>query len=247
MSKCVELCFVVLIHKNASSKGFSAHNEHVDSSATSVCLFSHTNCDAGPAVEELASTVLEITGGKHQSIKWPGNGFRLTVPAGAVPEGTTISLAVRALLAEGIELPKNCHLISAIYWIAASQHFAEEIILHLQHCAVIESNAQCSKLKFIAGRCNQPTFPYLLKMREGGVFTPHSHEASISIKQFSLYGAIHEGEEDMSSYYWGQGFYQQSGQDQAWILDYTITCFIDSLVMVSIIHNHFPNLHSLGT
>ena len=50
----------------------------------------------GPVLEELSSTVLEITGSNHQSIKWLGNGFRLTVPAGAVPEGTTISLAVRA-------------------------------------------------------------------------------------------------------------------------------------------------------
>ena len=185
--------------------------------------------DAGPVMEELASTVLEITGGKHQSIKWPGNGFRLTVPAGAVPEGTTLSLAVRAFLAEGFQLPKNCQLISAIYWIAASQRFEEEITLHLQHCAVIQSDAECSQFKFIAGRCNQPEFPYQLKVREGGVFTPHSHEASISIKQFSIYGAVGEG--DLSSYYWGQGFYRHE-EDQSWILDYTLTRNVNSLVTV---------------
>ena len=180
-------------------------------------------------MEELASTVLEITGGKHQSIKWPGNGFRLTVPARAVPEGTTISLAVRAFLAEGFQLPENCQLISAIYWIAASARFEEEITLHLQHCAVIQSDAESSKFKFIAGRCNQPEFPYQLKVREGGVFTPHSHEASISIKQFSIYGAVGEG--DLSSYYWGQGFYQCK-KDQSSILDYTITRNVNSLVTV---------------
>ena len=180
-------------------------------------------------MEELASIVLEITGGKHQSIKWPGNGLRLTVPAGAVPQGTTISLAVRTFLAEGFQLPKNCQLISAIYWIAASQHFEEEITLHLQHCAVIKSDAECSQLKFIEGSCNQPEFPYQLKVREGGVFPPHSHEASISIKQFSIYGAISEG--DTSSYYWGQGFYRHE-EDQSWILDYIITRNVNSLVTV---------------
>ena len=61
--------------------------------------------DAGSVMEELASTVLEITGGKHQSIKWPGKCFWLTIPAGAVPEETTISLAVRIFLAEGFQLP----------------------------------------------------------------------------------------------------------------------------------------------
>ena len=182
--------------------------------------------------------MFEIIGGKHQSIKWPGNGFRLTVPAGAVPKGTTISLAVRALLADGIELPENCRLISAIYWIAASQHFDEDVTLHMQHCAIIHSTVECSKFKIIAGRCNQPKFPYQLKKREGGVFTPHSHEASISIKQFSFYGAAQEGEEDMSSYYWGQGFYRQKVQGQSWILDYTITCFVESLVTVSRIVMH---------
>ena len=110
-------------------------------------------------MEELASTVLEITGGKHQSIKWPGNGFRLTVPAGAVPEGTTISLAVRAFLAEGFQLPENCQLISAIYWIAASQRFEEEITLHLQHCAVIKSDAQCSSSNSLQEDATSQNFP----------------------------------------------------------------------------------------
>ena len=71
-------------------------------------------------------------------------------------------------------------------------------------------------------------------MREGGLFIPHSHEASISIKQFSIYGAIHEGGKDLSAYYWGQGFYRGEWEDQSWILDYTITCYIESLVTVSL-------------
>ena len=94
---------------------------------------------------------------------------------------------------------------------------------------MIKSNAQCSQFKLIAGRCNQPEFPYQLRVREGGVFTPHSHEISISIKQFSIYGAIGEG--DLSSYYWGQEFYQRK-EDQSWILDYNITRNVSTLVAV---------------
>ena len=180
-------------------------------------------------MEELASTVLEIIGGKHQSIKWRGNGFRLTVPAGAVPEGTTISLAVRAFLADGFQLPQNCQLISAIYWITASQRFEKEITLHLQHCAAIKSDAQCFQFKFIAGRCNQPEFPYQLKVREGGVFTPRSREASISIKQSTIIGIVGVG--NLSSYYWGQEFYQHK-EGQSWILDYIITRYVKPLVTV---------------
>ena len=198
----------------------------------SFVLISIAKFDAGPVMQELASTVLEITGGKHQSIKWPGNGFRLTVPARAVPEGTTISLAVRAFLAEGFQLPENCQLISAIYWIAASQRFEKEITLYLQHCAVIKSDAQCSQFNFLAGRCNQPEFPYQLKVKEGGVFTPDSHEASISIKQFSFFGIACKGH--LSSCYCGQGFYRRE-EAQTWLLDYTITRNLKPLVTVSYI------------
>ena len=104
-----------------------------------------TKSDTGPVMEEFASTVLEITGGKHQSVKWPGNGFWLTIPAGAVPEGTTISLAVRAFLVEGFQLPENCQLISAVYWIATSQRFEQEITLHLHvYGTALSSNLMLS-------------------------------------------------------------------------------------------------------
>ena len=97
--------------------------------------FSTTKFDAGPVMEELASTVLDITGGgKHQSIKSLGSHFLLTVPAEAVPEGASISLAVRAFLVEGFQLPDNCQLITTIYGISRGQHFKQEITLHLQHC-----------------------------------------------------------------------------------------------------------------
>ena len=184
--------------------------------------------------EVLAETILEITGDKHQSLKWPGHGFRLTVPAGAVPEDTTISLAVKSLLAGEFELPENCRLVSAIYWMSTSQHFKKGVILHLQHCAITKSEAQCSQLKFVAGKCSQPSLPYLLKMREGGVFTPHSHEASITVKQFSFYAVVHEGDEkDLDSAYLGHAFYRPVGGDYVWQLEYLITRFIESLMQVN--------------
>ena len=55
------------------------------------------------AAEVLAETVIEVTGDGHQSLSWPGHGFRLTVPAGAVPMGTTISLAVKSILTGDFE------------------------------------------------------------------------------------------------------------------------------------------------
>ena len=188
------------------------------------------------AAEVLAETVFEVTGDGHQSLSWSGHGFRLTVPAGAVPAGTTISLAVKSILTGEFELPEKCQLVSAIYWIKASQRFNQNVILYLHHCAVIESEAQCSRYKFVAGRCSQPDLPYKLVLREGGVFSPHTHEASISVKQFSFYALVCDDLEASKLFYIGQAFYQPMKGIYVWQVDYVITKYIPSLVEVSCSH-----------
>ena len=188
--------------------------------------------DSVLGAEVLAETVLEISGGGHQSVSWSGHGFRLTVPAGAVPAGTTVSLAVKAILNGEFDLPPDCQLMSAIYWIHASQLFDRDVILHLEHCGVIESEAECSKYQFVAGRCSQADLPYLLKIREGGVFTPHSCEASISVKQFSFYAVT--GPDGRSSYC-SQVFYQPFQGEYVWQVDFVVTKYIPILVKVSLV------------
>ena len=187
------------------------------------------------AAEVLAETVIEVTSDGHQSLSWSGHGFRLTVPAGAVPQGRTISLAVKSILNGEFELPDTFHLLSAIFWIKASQPFNQNVTLHLHHCAVIESEAQCGRYKFLAGRCSQPDLPYLLKIREGGVFTPHNQEASISIKQFSMY-AVATDDPEASNVYIGQAFYQPMQGIYGWQFDYLITRDIPSLQKVRCHH-----------
>ena len=175
-----------------------------------------------------------MTGVGHQSLSWPGHGFRLTVPAGAVPADTTVSLAIKSILTGEFDLPENCQLVSAIFWINASQLFNRDVTLHLQHCVVIESEAQCSQYKFVAGRCSQPDLPYKLVLREGGVFTPHTREASISVKQFSFYAVAHVGDKkDSRSIYIGQVFYRLYKGVYVWQVDFAITRGISPLSDVS--------------
>ena len=182
------------------------------------------------AAEVLAETVIEVTGDGHQSLSWPGHGFRLTVPAGAFAAGTTISLAVKFILRGEFELPDNCQLLSAIFWIKASQLFNREVTLHLHHNAIMESEAQCSQYKFVAGRCSQPDLPYKLVLREGGVFNPHTHEASITVRQFSFYAIV--GDEASELFYMGQAFYRPGEGVYVWKVDYVITKYIPTLVEV---------------
>ena len=182
------------------------------------------------AAEVLAETVIEVTGDGHQSLSWSGHGFRLTIPAGAVPVGSTIRLAVKAILTGEFDLPESFQLVSAIFWIKATQLFSRDVTLHLHHCGVIESKAQCSQYKFVAGRCSQPHLPYKLVLREEGVFTPHTREASISIKQFSFYAVV--GDEASELFYNGQAFYQPVEGVYVWKVDYVITKDISSLIEV---------------
>ena len=186
------------------------------------------------AAEVLAETVIEVTGNGHQSLSWPGHGFRLTVPAGAVPAGTTVSLAVKFILSGEFELPDSCQLVSAIFWIKASQPFNRDVTLHLHHCAILESEAQSSQYKFVAGRCSQPDLPYKLVLREGGVFTPHTREASISVKQFSFYAIVHNGDKvDFRPSYIGQVFYRPYKDVYVWQVDFAVTWNIPPLPAVS--------------
>ena len=182
------------------------------------------------AAEVVAETVLEVTGDGHQSLSWSGHGFRLTVPARAVPTGATISLAIKSLLSGEFELPDGCQLVSAIYWIKASQPFNKNVILHLHHCGVIKAEEQCSQYKFVAGRCSQPDLPYKLVKRDGGVITQHTHEASISVKQFSFNAVVSDENSELS--YTGQAFYQPVEGVYVWQFAYVITKDIPSLVKV---------------
>ena len=145
-------------------------------------------------VVECGETVLEVIGNHHQKLSWESYGFHVTVPEGAVPKDVTIHLAVKAILSGQFLLPDNTQLISAIYWISASQKFQKKVSIHLNHCAIIGSVDEASQYKFILGKCSQKTLPYTFKIKNG-IFLPQSQLATISVKQFSLFGAVHEGPE----------------------------------------------------
>lgn len=63
------------------------------------------------------------------------------------------------------------------------------------------------------------------------MFTPHSHEASISVKQFSFYAAV--GPINSRAFYYGQAFYRPVGGTYAWQLEYLVTRYIPSHLKVS--------------
>ena len=183
-------------------------------------------------VEEIDETAFEIVGGKSQIREWPGHGLRLKVPANAVPAGTTARITIKALLDGEFEPPENSTLITAIYQITVSQPFKSFVTLFLQHCAVIESEAQSSEFQFVETKCTQSDPPYQLKVIKGGVFTKHSQEAYIQVKRFSRFAAICTTNSKLL--YYQQVFYRQFQGNYPWQLDFIVTRYIKSHIGVSV-------------
>ena len=129
----------------------------------------------------------EVVGDKRQKLEWPGYGFFIEVPEGALDPGVTASVGVKVILAGQFKFPDNSQLISAIYWISSSEVFQKELDINIQHCAIITSEEQCSGLRFIIARCSQKILPYNFKEREG-FFSTHTQYGTIKLKQFSLLG-----------------------------------------------------------
>ena len=184
------------------------------------------------AAEEIDEIAFEIEGGKRHNLEWPDHGLRLSVPADALPTGMISRLTVKALLDDDFVLPENSTLITAIYQIDVSEPFRSFITLYLQHCAVIESDAQSSEFQFVVGKSSQPDSPCPVKVMKGGVFPPYSQEAHISVKQFSRLGAI--GRKHSKFWYFQQLFYKQFQGIYPWKLDFVLTRHIATHIDVSV-------------
>ena len=184
-------------------------------------------------VEICGETVLEVVGDKPQKLEWPGYGFYIEVPEGALLPWVTASVGVKVILGGQFQLPKNRKLISAIYWVSSSELFLKEVAVNIQHCAVITSEEQCSEFKFVIAKCSQEKLPYKFKEKQG-LFNQHTRYAAIKLKQFSLIGG--DGPKNTELRYLGLTLYKPIGS----------RCVNVSFIFV-VIHNLEPHLKVLNT
>ena len=173
-----------------------------------VMYYIHVLTDFLRGVEVFRETVLEIVGGKPQKVEWPGYGFFIEVPEGAVPPGVTASVGVKVILAGKFKFPDNSQLISAIYWVSSSIVFLEKVAVNIQHCAVVRSEDQCSQFRFIIAKCSQKELPYTFCEREG-LFNSHTQYGAIKLKQFSMLAQTAPDSTDTRIRYTGFMFYKQ--------------------------------------
>ena len=141
-------------------------------------------------VKVYGETILKVVGDKPQNLEWPGYGFFIEVPKGALSPGVTARVAVKVILqGDQFKLPDNSQLISPIYWIVSSEVFLKEVTVNIQHYADIRSEEQCSKLRFIVARCSQEVLPYTFREKEG-LFNAHTQYGAIKVKRFSIFSQV---------------------------------------------------------
>ena len=120
-----------------------------------------------------------------QSFEFKGYGFKLHVPEGSLPaEVSETQLNVRVSLSGQFQLPPNCELLSAVYWVSSPHTFMKPVTVEIQHCAALSSDKQCSQLTFVYTKCTQKELPYSFKEQEGGIFNPHYSYGILSLYHF---------------------------------------------------------------
>ena len=138
----------------------------------------------------VAQTTFTLTQ-ETQNLQFEGYGFKLHVPEGSLPaEVSQAKLTVRVSLSGQFQMPPDCELISAVYWVYSPHKFTKPLTVEIQHCAVLSSDQQCSQLAFVSTKCTQKELPYMFRMRDGGVFSHRSSYGSLSLTQFSGFGIV---------------------------------------------------------
>ena len=94
-------------------------------------------------------------------------------------------LNVQVSLSGPFQMPFNSELLSAVYWVSSPHKFEKPITVEIQHCAVLSSDEQCSKMTFVRTNCTQKQLPFTFKELVGGVFEPKNSYGSISLSHFS--------------------------------------------------------------
>ena len=126
---------------------------------------------------------------ESQSFRFTGYGFKIHVPEGSLPaEISETALKVQVSLSGQFQMPHDCELLSAVYWVYSPHKFTKPLTVEIQHSAVLSSNQQCSQLTFVSTNCTQKELPYMFKLRDGSVFSHHSSYGSLSLSHFSGLG-----------------------------------------------------------
>ena len=130
--------------------------------------------------------MFNVQGDKGQYFNWNECGFRLYIPEGALLPTETCPIAVKAIIAGRFILPKRTELVSAFYAISASRKLRKKVKTELQHCLLLENEAQTEHLHFIKAHQTNPGTPCHFELQPGGEFMVNTRYAALWQSEFSI-------------------------------------------------------------
>ena len=183
-------------------------------------------------VEVVSEEELVVTN-EVMTFRWKDHGFKLHVPANALPSGIPEYLVnIKTSLAGQFELPEGYELVSAVYWVATPGAFTKPVTIEVQHCA---NFSKPSQLRFVRTSCAQKSLPYKFKFVDGGLFIPGNKYGVLSTNHFSGSGIAKEvtsGEH--SCQYCAQVYFTVQHLPDYWYCHFVVTKDLEMCLAVSV-------------
>ena len=131
------------------------------------------------------SAFIEVVRNKPQKLEWPGYGFYIEVPDGALPPGVTASVAIKVILLASLSYLRTANWL--VLFIGSHPTIQKNVTASIQHGAVFTSEEQCAEFKFIVAKCSQEVLPYKFKKSGKGLFNTVCCNSGETILIFRAY------------------------------------------------------------
>ena len=154
------------------------------------CLNSFLSTAHIKGTEVIAQKIFTFTQ-EEANLNFEGYGFKVHIPEGSLPADVSeTQLNVQVSLSGQFQMPSNCELVSAVYWVSCPHKFMKHVEVEIQHCTVLSSDKQCAQLTFVHTKHTQKELPYLFQEQGGGVFCPHTSYGCLSLSHFCGIGIV---------------------------------------------------------
>lgn len=130
--------------------------------------------------------------GLHDSFHGKNFGFKLFLPSNALPPSVAECLITIEAIWEGqFKFPDYSEPVSGIYSISSTCTLQKPAVVEIQHCAVLKSSEECSRLSFVVPRSTGlQEVLHRFSVEDGGDFSPNNPYGRIQITQFSLWSIV---------------------------------------------------------
>ena len=186
-----------------------------------LCICAGSLHDAGATDQ---TSVLYKGIARHFS--WKNFGFKLFLPSNALPSGVAECLITIKAIGEGqFKFPDDTEPVSGIYSISSPCTLQKPAVVQIEHCAVVKTIEQCSRLSFVVARSTGlQEVLHSFSVEDGGDFSPNNPYGCIQITQFSLWSIVCDVVRGFSvqRFYSASLYYIHDGIDK-WKVHFVIT------------------------